>query len=101
MKFIAQQQCITMLGGSQMLTLVKGIKFYNAKEVHPAKDCEVLVLTGGQYTDGLESIISVSYHDGYFNGKEYSLNDKVYAWAYATEFESVFKGFKEKEEDDF
>lgn len=82
-----------------MITLVKGIKFYNAKEVHPAKDCEVLVLTGGQYTDGLEAILGVSYHDGHFNGKEHSMNDKVYAWAYATELESVFNTFKE--EDDF
>lgn len=73
------------------------VKFYNAKELHPAKNCRVVVMTETS-NHKLASIISVEYRDGYFNGKEHQFKDVV-CWAYETEFEAAFNSFRE--EDDF
>ena len=77
--------------------LNQGVKWHDAKEVHPARNCRVVVMTE---TDNhlLASIIGVEYKDGYFNGKEHQFKDVV-CWAYESELEPIFDAFRE--EDDF
>ena len=72
------------------------IKWYNAKEVHPAKNCWVVVIT--EHNNHLGAVMDVLYEDGYFNGEETAFND-VICWAYEEDFKKVFNDFKE--EDDF
>lgn len=73
------------------------IKWYDAKEVHPARNCDVVVMVEGT-SHKLTSVIDIRYEDGYFNGKEHAFKEVV-CWAYETDFEDVFNTFKE--EDDF
>lgn len=75
---------------------MREIKWYDAKEVHPARNGWVVVITDRNNQIG--TVIDVQYEDGYFNGKE-SKFDNVACWAYESDFEDVFNNFKE--EDDF
>lgn len=76
--------------------MMNAIKWYDAKEVHPAKECWVVVIT--ERDKHLGVVMDVLYEDGYFNGKESAFNN-VICWAYEKDFEDVLKQFKE--EDDF
>lgn len=71
-------------------------KWYDAKEVHPAKECWVVVIT--ERDKDLGMVMSVLYEDGCFNGKKTPFND-VICWAYEEDFKKVFNDFTE--EDDF
>ncbi len=81
-----------------MLTVKSGIEWYSAKEVHPARNCDVVIITEFPHNHKLGTIFTVKYEDGHFNGKEYEVKD-VICWTYKSEFEPMFKCFKE--EDDF
>lgn len=79
-----------------MKTIKTEIEWYDAKEVHPARECEVVVMT--QTNSGkLCTVMNVEYEDGCFNGKMCELD--VVCWTYTTDFENTFNQFKE--EDDF
>ena len=76
--------------------MINNIRWYNAKELHPAKKCEVVVMT--QTDSGkLCTVMNVPYEEGFFNGKDSRLD--VLCWAYIDDFENTFNQFKE--EDDF
>lgn len=72
------------------------INWHKATE-HPEKDCSVVVILA---TDSKQSqmntVMGVVYENGYFNGKEYNMNDRVVCWAYIADFETIFNHFKKE-----
>lgn len=78
--------------------LNQGIKWHDAKEVHPAGNCDVVVMTEFPHNHKLGTVFTIKYEDGHFNGKQYEVKDVV-CWAYKSEFEPIFDAFRE--EDDF
>lgn len=74
------------------------IDLYDAKEVHPAKDCcEVIVIT--ECEDGsLNTLMNVRYHDGAFNGSGI-VNDSTRYWGYMPSMKDIDAAFAK--EDDF
>lgn len=60
----------------------------------PVENCDVVVvLRFEDRPDKMNTVMGVKYEDGYFNGKEYSMNDHVVCWTYMSAFNSVFKAF--------
>lgn len=57
------------------------INWYNAKEVHPAKNGNVLAITKIDSDSEVRCMMNVLYEDGYFNGKEHEIKNVLY-WAY-------------------
>lgn len=78
--------------------MITSIKWYDAKEVHPARNCDVLIVTRLTDSNKINATMSVIYEDGYFNGKEYSMNDTTVWWAY---YDEVKQMLQTQEEDDF
>ena len=74
------------------------VEWYNAKRLNPVNNSDVVVMTEFPHNHKLGTVFTVKYEDGHFNGKEYEIKD-VICWAYKSDFESTFNGFKE--EDDF
>lgn len=75
------------------------LTWYDARECRPIKNCQVLAIMAVRNTNRCNCMMELSYRDGYFNGKEYSLNDTVRYWAPLPEAEELFNAIKK--EDDF
>lgn len=84
-------------GENQMETMAE-IKWYNAKNLRPVTGSDVVVMTEFPHNHKLGTVFTVKYDEGYFNGKENEIKGVV-CWAYKSDFEATFDGFKE--EDDF
>ena len=60
----------------------------------PVKNCDVVIISRNEdRPDKMNIVMDVIYEDGYFNGKEYNMNDRVVCWTYMTAFNGVFKAF--------
>ena len=78
--------------------MITTLTWHEAREVLPEKDCEVLAISITPL--GMVNLMHrLSYEDGHFNGKTYSMDDSVRYWALVPKAQEI--GDAIKEEDDF